>query len=50
MRRQGFGKGRFAPGDKITVYMAPLLNGQHGGAINAVRLANGELLGERKKP
>lgn len=49
MRRQGFGKGSFSPGDKITVYMAPLRNGQPGGAVNAVRLANGQVLGERKK-
>lgn len=48
MRRQGFGKGSMAPGDHITVYIAPLRNGQNGGAINAVRLANGTTLGERK--
>ena len=50
MRRQGFGKGSMSPGDKITVYMAPLRSGQPGGAVNAVRLANGQTLGERKKP
>jgi hypothetical protein len=49
MRRQGFGKGTFAPGDKVTIYMAPLKNGDKGGAINAVRLPNGEVLGERLK-
>lgn len=49
MRRQGFGKGSMAVGDKITVYMAPLRNGQPGGAVNAVRLPNGKTLGERKK-
>ena len=50
MRRMGFTKGSMAPGDKITVYISPLKSGQPGGAINAVRLANGQLLGERLKP
>lgn len=49
MRRQGFTKGSFKPGMKVTVYIAPLRNGQKGGAINAVVLPNGQLLGERKK-
>ena len=49
MRRQGFGKGSMSPGDKITVYVSPLKSGQPGGAINAVKLANGTLLGERMK-
>lgn len=49
MRRQGFAKGSIQPGDKITVYMSPLRNGQKGGSINAVRLANGQVLGERMK-
>jgi hypothetical protein len=47
LRRLGFGKGTMAPGDKVTVYMAPLKNGEKGGALNAVMLANGKLLGER---
>lgn len=47
MRRQGFAKGSIAKGDKITIYVSPLRSGQPGGAINAVRLANGTLLGER---
>ena len=50
MRRQGFTKGSMAPGMKVTVYMAPLRNGEKGGAINAVLLPGGKLLGERKKP
>lgn len=49
MRRQGFTKGSMKPGIKVTVYMAPLRNGQKGGAINAVVLPNGTVLGERKK-
>ena len=49
MRRQGFTKGSMAPGMRVTVYMAPLRNGQKGGAINAVILPGGRMLGERKK-
>lgn len=49
MRRQGFSKGSIKPGDKITVYIAPLKSGQLGGAVNAVVLPNGTMLGERKK-
>ncbi len=49
MRRQGFGKGSLAAGDHITVFMSPLRSGQPGGAINAVKLPNGSLLGERLK-
>ncbi len=47
MRRQGFAKGSLAPGDKITVYISPLLSGEKGGALNAVRFANGQVVGER---
>ncbi len=49
MRRQGFGRGSMKPGDKVTVYIAPLKSGLPGGAINAVHLPNGTMLGERKK-
>ncbi len=49
MRRQGFTKGSMQPGMKVTVYIAPLRNGQKGGAINAVILPDGRTLGERKK-
>ena len=49
LRRQGFSKGSIKAGDKITVYMSPLKNGEKGGAFNAILLANGELLGERLK-
>ena len=49
MRRIGFTKGSLKPGDKITVYMAPLLSGMKGGSLNAVRMANGQQLGERTK-
>ena len=49
LRRQGFAKGSFKPGDKVTIYMQPLRNGEKGGAINAVVLADGTVLGERLK-
>lgn len=49
MRRQGFAKGSMAPGDKVTIYMSPLRSGDKGGAINAVRLPDGKILGERMK-
>lgn len=50
MRREGFAKGTLSPGDKVTVYMAPLRSGDKGGSINAVTLKDGKLLGERMKP
>lgn len=49
MRRQGFAKGSMSTGDKVTVYVSPLKSGKPGGALNAVKLANGTLLGERMK-
>ena len=33
----------------VTIYMQPLRNGEKGGAINAVVLADGTKLGERLK-
>ena len=47
LRRMGYGKGSMSPGDKVTVYISPLKNGEKGGAMNAVSLPNGTLLGER---
>ena len=47
LRRAGFGKGVLSPGDKVTVYISPLRSGQKGGALNAVVLPNGKLLGKR---
>ena len=49
MRRLGFSKGSMSPGDKVTIYMAPLRSGDKGGSLNAVVLANGKMLGERIK-
>ena len=48
MRRQGFTKGSMQPGMRVTIYMAPLRNGQKGGVINAVVLPGGRMIGERK--
>ena len=50
MRRDGFAKGSMSPGDKVTIYMAPLRSGDKGGSLNAVVLPNGKMLGERMKP
>ncbi len=47
LRRQGFDKGSMSPGDKITIYMAPLKSGEKGGAMNAVVLPDGKMLGTR---
>jgi hypothetical protein len=47
LRRDGFGKGTFSAGDKVTVYMSPLKNGQKGGAMNQVVMANGKTFGSR---
>ncbi len=47
LRREGFDKGSMSPGDKVTVYMAPLKDGQKGGAMNAVVLPDGKMLGSR---
>ena len=44
-RREGFGKNTMKPGDKVTVYISPLKSGEKGGAINAVMLADGTLVG-----
>ncbi len=49
MRRQGFAKGSLAAGDKVTIYISPLLSGEKGGALNAVKMPDGKLLGERMK-
>ncbi|MES2258040.1 MAG: DUF6152 family protein [Pseudomonadota bacterium] len=50
LRRDGFAKGSMAPGDKVTVYMSPLRSGEKGGAITAIILPDGKMLGARLKP
>ena len=47
LRRDGFEKESIKRGDRVTVYMQPLRSGERGGAINAVLLPNGKLLGKR---
>lgn len=47
LRRDGFSKGSMSPGDKVTVYMAPLKSGDKGGALHAVVLPDGKTLGVR---
>jgi Family of unknown function (DUF6152) len=47
LRRLGYGKGTFAAGDKITVYISPLLSGEKGGALVRVKLKDGTLIGEQ---
>lgn len=47
LRRDGFAKDSFKPGDKVKVYMQPLRSGENGGAINAVVLPDGKMLGKR---
>ena len=49
LRRLGYSKGSMAAGDKVTVFMSPLKNGEKGGALTAVQLSNGTLLGERTR-
>jgi hypothetical protein len=46
LRRQGYGIGTFAPGDKLTVYMSPLVSGTKGGALLAVVMPDGKMLGQ----
>jgi hypothetical protein len=47
LRRLGYGKGTFKVGDKVSVYMAPLKNGEKGGAMLAVVKPDGTMLGQR---
>jgi len=47
LRRDGFSKGSTSPSDKVTVYMAPLKSGEKGGALLAVILPDGKMLGSR---
>jgi Family of unknown function (DUF6152) len=47
LRRFGYSKGTFQPNDKVTVYISPLKSGEKGGAMLAVALPSGKMLGER---
>ena len=47
MRRDGFAKDSFSPGDKVKVYVLPLRSGDKGGALNQAILPDGKVLGKR---
>ena len=47
LRRQGWAKSSLKPGDRVTVFYSPLKSGQPGGALLAVVLPNGRMLGAR---
>ena len=46
--RQGWKRTALKPGDKVTVILNPLRDGQNGGLFNAVTLPNGQVLGSTK--
>ena len=44
LKRQGWSRDALKPGDKVTVRVAPLRSGQHGGLFLDVKLPNGTTL------
>ncbi len=46
--RQGWKRTALKPGDKVTVVLNPLRDGQSGGLFNAVTLPSGQVLGNAK--
>ena len=46
--RQGWKRTALKPGDKVTVVLNPLRDGQTGGLFNAVTLPTGQVLGNAK--
>ena len=46
--RQGWKRTALKPGDKVTVVLNPLRDGQAGGLFNAVTLPDGKVLGNAK--
>lgn len=44
LKRQGWKRDSLKPGDKVTVRIAPLRSGQHGGLFLDVKLPNGSVL------
>ena len=46
--RQGWKRTALKPGDKVTVVLNPLRDGQTGGLFNAVTLPSGQVLGNPK--
>ena len=47
MRRDGFAKDSFSPGDKVKLYILPLRSGEKGGALNQAIFPDGKVLGKR---
>lgn len=45
MMREGWKPGSVQPGEKITVVISPLKNGEHGGNLVSVTKADGTLVG-----
>lgn len=44
LKRQGWARDSIKPGDKVTVRIAPLRSGQHGGLFLDVKLPDGKVL------
>jgi hypothetical protein len=44
LKRQGWTRTSLKPGDKVTLRMAPLRSGEHGGLFLDVKLPNGKVL------
>lgn len=47
LRREGWTKGTFQANDKVTLFIAPLKNGEKGGALHAAILSDGRMVGSR---
>lgn len=50
LTRLGWSKRSLQPGDKVTVELSPLRNGNHGGSFKKVTLQNGTVLIARPPP
>ena len=46
LTRQGWKRNSIQPGDKVTITLNPLRNGNSGGLFNQIVLPNGKVLGE----
>jgi hypothetical protein len=47
LKRQGWKSTSIKPGDKVTVTISPLRNGENGGALIQAKLPDGKTLGRR---
>ena len=45
--KQGWRSNTIKPGDKVSVVISPLRSGEHGGAFVSIKLANGQVLGDK---